>query len=202
MDAANFIPNDLRECQRLLLAAFQQATQMERRVAESEQRVARAQPRVDAGHSIVDVLASQRLARVLSLPFPPLGDDFLPDGLQPLGAELVGRGIAVQANQRRDGSLDRILLVGGDAVLDVVRLGEIVVLDDQGGNGQPLPLRYGNRGRLPVADILGDEAGVRLLALRRPVGAEVNVASIDANTGLPRGRDGADRRGFCSSDVP
>jgi transposase len=34
MDAANFIPNDLRECQRLLLAAFKQATHFEQRVAE------------------------------------------------------------------------------------------------------------------------------------------------------------------------
>ena len=40
MDGSDFLPNDLRECQRLLLAAFQQATQLERRVAESEQQVA------------------------------------------------------------------------------------------------------------------------------------------------------------------
>ena len=40
MDGTDFLPNDLRECQRLLLAAFQQATQLERRVAESEQQVA------------------------------------------------------------------------------------------------------------------------------------------------------------------
>jgi transposase len=39
MDGTDFLPNDLRECQRLLLAAFQQATQLERRVAESEQQV-------------------------------------------------------------------------------------------------------------------------------------------------------------------
>ena len=38
--AADFLPNDLAECQRLLLAAFQQATQLERRVPESEQQVA------------------------------------------------------------------------------------------------------------------------------------------------------------------
>ena len=38
--AADFLPNDLDECQRLLLAAFQQATQLERRVVESEQQVA------------------------------------------------------------------------------------------------------------------------------------------------------------------
>jgi transposase len=40
MDGTNFLPNDLHECQRLLLVAFQQATQLERRVAESEQQVA------------------------------------------------------------------------------------------------------------------------------------------------------------------
>ncbi len=40
MDGADFLPNDLAECQRLLLAAFQQATQLERRVTESEQRAA------------------------------------------------------------------------------------------------------------------------------------------------------------------
>jgi transposase len=40
MDGSDFLPNDLHECQRLLLAAFQQATQLERRVVESEQQVA------------------------------------------------------------------------------------------------------------------------------------------------------------------
>ena len=40
MDGSDFLPNDLRECQRLLLAAFQQATQLERRVAESERQAA------------------------------------------------------------------------------------------------------------------------------------------------------------------
>jgi transposase len=40
MDGTDFLPNDLAECQRLLLAAFKQATQLERRAAESEQKVA------------------------------------------------------------------------------------------------------------------------------------------------------------------
>ena len=40
MDGANFLPNDLRECQHLLLAAFKQATQLERCVVESEQQAA------------------------------------------------------------------------------------------------------------------------------------------------------------------
>ena len=40
MDDANFLPNDLGECQRLLLAAFQEATQRERRVVNAERQVA------------------------------------------------------------------------------------------------------------------------------------------------------------------
>ena len=40
MDNANFLPNDLSECQRLLLAAFQEATQRERRVVNAERQVA------------------------------------------------------------------------------------------------------------------------------------------------------------------
>ena len=38
MDRADFLPNDLAECQRLLLAAFKQATELERRMLASEQR--------------------------------------------------------------------------------------------------------------------------------------------------------------------
>ena len=38
--APTFFRTIYAECQRLLLAAFQQATQLERRVAESEQQVA------------------------------------------------------------------------------------------------------------------------------------------------------------------
>ena len=40
MDDTNALPNDVTECHRLLLAAFQQATQLERRVVESEKQVA------------------------------------------------------------------------------------------------------------------------------------------------------------------
>ena len=39
MDDADFLPNDLAECQRLLLAAFKQTTELERRMFASEQRV-------------------------------------------------------------------------------------------------------------------------------------------------------------------
>ena len=40
MDDANALPNDVTECHRLLLAAFKQATQLERRAVESEKQVA------------------------------------------------------------------------------------------------------------------------------------------------------------------
>jgi transposase len=40
MDDADFLPDDLAQCHRLLLAAFQQARQLERRVAESDQKAA------------------------------------------------------------------------------------------------------------------------------------------------------------------
>jgi transposase len=39
MDGTDFLPNDLHECQCLLLAAFKQATQLERRAVESERQV-------------------------------------------------------------------------------------------------------------------------------------------------------------------
>jgi len=38
MDNVDFLPNDLAQCQRLLLAAFQQARELERGTAESEQK--------------------------------------------------------------------------------------------------------------------------------------------------------------------
>ena len=40
MDDTNALPNDVTECHRLLLAAFKQATQLERRALESEKQVA------------------------------------------------------------------------------------------------------------------------------------------------------------------
>ena len=40
MDDANFLPNDLGQCQRLLLAAFQEATQRERQVVDAKRQVA------------------------------------------------------------------------------------------------------------------------------------------------------------------
>jgi len=43
MDDANFLPNDLVQCQRLLLAAFREATQRERRLVDAERRAADAE---------------------------------------------------------------------------------------------------------------------------------------------------------------
>ena len=39
MNDSDFLPNDLGQCQRLLLAAFKQATELEQRVTESERQV-------------------------------------------------------------------------------------------------------------------------------------------------------------------
>jgi hypothetical protein len=43
MDDANFLPNDLVQCQRLLWAAFREATQRERRLADAERKAADAE---------------------------------------------------------------------------------------------------------------------------------------------------------------
>ena len=48
MDDANFLPNDLAECQRLLLAAFREATQRERRLVDAERRAAGAERNAQA----------------------------------------------------------------------------------------------------------------------------------------------------------
>ena len=46
MDGTDFLPNDLRECQRLLLAAFKQSLQLERQAAQATQRAGQAEQRV------------------------------------------------------------------------------------------------------------------------------------------------------------
>ena len=46
MDREHNIPDDLAECQRLLLAAFKQTVQLERRAHNVEQRVAESQQRI------------------------------------------------------------------------------------------------------------------------------------------------------------
>ena len=46
MDREQNIPDDLAECHRLLLAAFKQTVQLERRAHDAEQRVAESQQRI------------------------------------------------------------------------------------------------------------------------------------------------------------
>lgn len=48
MDHADFLPSDLSECHRLLLAAYKQTVQLERRATESEQRIAELDRVLDA----------------------------------------------------------------------------------------------------------------------------------------------------------
>jgi hypothetical protein len=48
MDRADSLPTDLVECHRLLLAAYKQAMQLERRATESEQRIAELDRVLDA----------------------------------------------------------------------------------------------------------------------------------------------------------
>lgn len=45
MDDADFLPNDLGQCQRLLLAAFREATERERRLADAERKAQAAERR-------------------------------------------------------------------------------------------------------------------------------------------------------------
>ena len=63
MDDANFLPNDLKECQRLLLAAFGEAQQLERRAKDSE-RVATELGRVleETAASYEELKASHQAA--------------------------------------------------------------------------------------------------------------------------------------------
>jgi len=48
MDDADFLPNDLGQCQRLLLAAFREATESECRLADAERRAADAERKAQA----------------------------------------------------------------------------------------------------------------------------------------------------------
>ena len=62
MDDSNPLPNDLAECQRLLLAAFKQAVELERNAAvvekRAERRLARAQEEADELRRVLDETAS------------------------------------------------------------------------------------------------------------------------------------------------
>jgi len=59
MNDAHFLPNDLDQCQRLLLAAFREATERERRLADAERRASESQQQVtDLGHVLNETAAS------------------------------------------------------------------------------------------------------------------------------------------------
>lgn len=144
----------------------------------------------DTGNPVVDVLPRQGLpfARLrFAFSLSTFGDDLFADGFQPFGTEFVRGSVAVETDERSHRSLDSTPLIGGAAVLDVVRPGVVIVLDDQRRNAQILPRWNGQGARLAVAGILGDEPRVRLFAFRRTKGAEVEITPIDADTGLPPG---------------
>ena len=54
----NSLPNDLAECQRLLLAAFQQSVQLERQVADADQRVAQSEQQAAELSRVLDETAT------------------------------------------------------------------------------------------------------------------------------------------------
>jgi transposase len=60
MDDTNFLPNDLVECQRLLLAAFKEAAQLEQRTANAQRRARDAERKVKATEQRA-VAAEQRV---------------------------------------------------------------------------------------------------------------------------------------------
>jgi len=62
MDGTDFLPDDLRECQRLLLAAFQQARQLERRTAESERKAAELKRVLDETTATYEALQQEHAA--------------------------------------------------------------------------------------------------------------------------------------------
>ncbi len=57
MNDADFLPNDLDQCQRLLLAAFREATEQERRLADAEQRASKSQQQVTELGRVLDETA-------------------------------------------------------------------------------------------------------------------------------------------------
>jgi len=57
MNDANLLPNDLAECQRLLLAAFKQAVQLERQAADAKRDATQAKQRVVASEQQVAELS-------------------------------------------------------------------------------------------------------------------------------------------------
>lgn len=57
MKDADFLPNDLAPCQRLLLAAFREATEQERRLADAERRANESQQQATDRDRVLDETA-------------------------------------------------------------------------------------------------------------------------------------------------
>ncbi|MEO2025791.1 MAG: hypothetical protein ABGZ23_07905, partial [Fuerstiella sp.] len=61
MDNADFLPNDLAECQQMLMAAWQQSVQLEQQVAASEQQAtAAAQKAAELNHVLDETAATHK----------------------------------------------------------------------------------------------------------------------------------------------
>ena len=58
MDRADSLPTDLAECHRLLLAAYKQAVQLERRATESERRATESQQRIAELDRVLDATSA------------------------------------------------------------------------------------------------------------------------------------------------
>lgn len=58
MDDANFLPNDLAACQRLLLAAFQQSVELEQQVADAQRHAAEAKQQATELGRVLDETAA------------------------------------------------------------------------------------------------------------------------------------------------
>ena len=58
MDDTNFLPRDVTECHRLLVAAFKQATQLEQKAAVAEQRAAQSQQQVTELNRVLNETAA------------------------------------------------------------------------------------------------------------------------------------------------
>ncbi|MGH9551660.1 MAG: IS66 family transposase zinc-finger binding domain-containing protein, partial [Terriglobales bacterium] len=58
MDDANFLPDDLAACQRLLLAAFQQSVELERQVADAKRQAADAKQQATELSRVLDETAA------------------------------------------------------------------------------------------------------------------------------------------------
>ena len=58
MDDTNFLPHDVTECHRLLVAAFKQATQLEQKAAAAEQRAAQSEQQVTELNRVLNETAA------------------------------------------------------------------------------------------------------------------------------------------------